>query len=538
LVAILLKLLRLVSKMSKYNIYKLKHNSLSDLVEKLTSVRYKELDLVQMGDYELTILFTPNPIPTPIWWLDQYSVLFGDYSANENTIYSGAIIARNIKDDSVYIVALGKTHFYIQEFIDYKFGLECAERIGSQSETKSKSSKLFGGQTSKTITSYTGSSVLNFSPGEATDYIKLKPVDKELWGKSYIHFGTSVQLGSINKDLSTILDDIKQAEGSNPRFNLPRMIPVTDKALISQLDNELAEAINKDNCNIGIVDFELYGVDFVFAQETGIRLYYEDTESKSYETLDISDIKDFALTNNINLGNCIRDIKAKLFVNDRGKHSTYLLKMIDFVGENNAFLHQGKWYIFSKSFMEALEQLVSNVNVSRSEFEFSKSEHEQWKIEQPEEEKVNYRERYVIDKIVKSDTRYVENDRNFDYKPSSGKTYAIEVSDIYDTETDEVIVVKIGGAKDFGYAFDQAIRTLSMVLNNKYTYENKTTIQVNNIKLMLVSDQSVIPSSASEINSLSFKIKLGELMRVASEKNVKLNLVFAKYVKGDKNGTK
>lgn len=524
--------------MSKYNIYKLKRNSSSALIDKLTSVRYKKLDPAQMGNYELTPFFTPNPIPTPIWWLDQYAILFGDYSANENTVYSGSIIARNVNDGSEYIVALGKTHFYIQEFIDYKFGLECAERIGSQSETKSKSSKLFGGQTSKMITSYTGSSVLNFSPGEATDYIKLKPIDKTLWGKSYIHFGTSVQFGSINKDLGTVLDDIKQAEASEPRFNLPRMIPVTDRALVSQLDNELAGAINKDDCNLGIVDFELYGVDFIFAQETTVRLYYEDIESTNYETLDINDIKDFASTNDINLGNCIRDIKAKLFVNNRGRHSTDLLRMIDFVGEDNAFLHQGKWYIFSDSFMETLEQLVSNVDVGHSKFEFSKSEHEQWKTELPEEEKVNYREKYVIDKIVKSDSRYTDNDRSFDYKPSSGKLYSIEVSDIYDSKTNEVIVVKIGGAKDFGYAFDQAIRTLSLVSNNKYHYEDDTTIQVNSIQLMLVSDQLTMPSSANEINSLSFKIKLGELMRVASEKNVKLNLSFAKYTKGDKNGTK
>ncbi len=166
--------------MAKYNIYQVKQAKTSELKEKLTSCGYEEVSSQKHGDYHLTAYFTKDPHPTEIWWLAQFAAFFVDFQKNKNHVYSAAIVAENVKTKVAFLIALGRTHFYAQEYIDYSFGLKVAERIGSDNGAKSKSSKHFAGQTSKSVISFSGDSVLSFTPGEATDYVKLKASDPKM----------------------------------------------------------------------------------------------------------------------------------------------------------------------------------------------------------------------------------------------------------------------------------------------------------------------------------------------------------------------
>lgn len=90
--------------------------------------------------------------------------------------------------------------------------------------------------------------------------------------------------------------------------------------------------------------------------------------------------------------------------------------------------------------------------------------------------------------------------------------------DIYDPAQAEINVVKTGDAKDFGYAFDQGALTLNFAQGNQYTKLDGSTLGVKRLRLALVSPNATTPRSSTDVNSLSFKIKLGGLMNLAIEK--------------------
>lgn len=517
--------------MANYNIYKLKEGKYDALVEKLSKVGYTVVHTTDIGNYQISSLFTTVPKPTDIWWLEQFGQFFPGYTSEKNTVYSGALLVQHKQNNIGYIVALGKTHFYVQEFVSYSFGLDMAERIGSESGTKSKSSKHFAGQTSKSITSFVGDSILTFKPGEATDYVKLKPLDKETWGGSYIHFGTSIQFSSIEIEPSNIdklLDQIEVASNQESVFKLPCILPIKDEEQVKALDGALAQAIVKGDGNLGIVDFELYGSEFVFAQQTHAKIEWNGQLSEILYELSLDAIKNFASSHQLALADVLRELKVKFFVNETSKFTVPLVNMIDFIGDENTFLYRGKWYIFSQSYMETLQASIQDVQVIPQNVGFSKAELTKWQ-EANKNKKVKYREKYVIDKLIQLKPSLVEYDRVVDFKNLNGKKTNIEVSDLYDGETKEIIVVKIGDAKDFGYAFDQAIRTLSLISAKKYISEKGKKIHVAKVRVFLVTTNKVMPTKVTDINSLSFQIKLSELVNLAAEKSVELSLTFDKY---------
>ncbi len=230
------------------------------------------------------------------------------------------------------------------------------------------------------------------------------------------------------------------------------------------------------------------------------------------------------------LGEALRDINAKLYVNESSKFTVPLIRLLDYVGDSEYFLYRGKWYIFSKSFLDSLLGLIKSIKVERMDMEFTATEHVAWK-EAHKDDKLKYPERYVINKIIQQNPQLQDVDRSFDYKRYNGKKATIEISDIYDPNNAEINVVKIGEAKDFGYAFDQAALTLALMRNNQYVKADSSAITVKKLRLTLVSPRVNVPGSAADINSLSFQIKLGELMNLAKEKYVELVVSFAKYLK-------
>jgi hypothetical protein len=532
------------SLVAKYNVYRIKDGKAASLHEKLTSISYEKTAELKVGDYKLTAYFTPEPKPSEIWWLTQYAAFFHDHMMKRNKIYSAAIVAENPNTKGAFLIALGKTHFYVQEFMDYTFGLKMAERIGSEEGAKLKSSKHLAGQTSKSMISFSGDTSLSFSPGEATDYVKLKATDVSTWGKAYVHFGTSVQFGSIGygpDELDMLLSKLEDGLKAEAAFSLPRMLPIKDEEQVAKLDNDLSKAIKDNNAQLCVVDFELYGVDFIFSQQTHVKLEFEGQLSDDVSELDIAAVKKFAADRNINLSQSVRDIKAKLYVNESCKFTVDLIRLLDYVGDDNSFLYGGDWYMFSDSFLDNLLTLIKTVKLEPLDLEFDYTEHDAWKVAYLEAQKgikkkdrVTYPERYAIDKIIKNGTNLKDVDRLLDYKRYNKKRLSLEVSDVYNAEKQEINVVKIGDAKDFGYAFDQAALTLSFLKANQYKLEDGTVLGVKQLRLSLLSSKVNTPRDATDIKSFSFQIKLGELMNLAKEKNVQLIVSFAKYKKRPK----
>ncbi len=344
-----------------------------------------------------------------------------------------------------------------------------------------------------------------------------------------------MQFGSVDylpTNIDELLKHLEQSLKHKPKFSLPRIIPVKEDAQIAQLDGKVVAAIAKgDEAKLSIVDFELYGVDFIFSQQTHVRLEYRGLQSDVIGELDLATVKKFAEDNKLRLEDVLRDIKVKVFVNESSKFTTKLINLLDYVGDEKYFLHRGKWYIFSQTFLDNLITLVGSIPTEVVSTPFSATELKEWQEAHKDDKKLKYRERYVIDKIIQQDKNLQDWDRELDYKNINGKKVSMEVSDIYDPKSGEINVVKIGDAKDFGYAFDLAAITLNFTRSNKYTKQDGSIIEIKRLKLSLVTPNAKIPDDANDVNSLSFKIKLGELANLAREKGIDLTIAFAKYDK-------
>jgi hypothetical protein len=90
-----------------------------------------------------------------------------------------------------YAISFGSAHFYVTRFSDFEFGINIASRI--LSSFKIKNSREFSGYRTKSIETYQEAKDLVYEAGEAVNFIKGIPVDKDLWGKT-VSCGQSVFL--------------------------------------------------------------------------------------------------------------------------------------------------------------------------------------------------------------------------------------------------------------------------------------------------------------------------------------------------------
>lgn len=512
--------------MAKYNIYKIKELKANELAAHLTSERnFRLVKTLTSNGYSIYVYFA-GPEDANMWWLDQYGRDFFGENANEhNKIYSGAVIAS--KNSHSYILPFGKTHFYIQEYIIYNFGLELAENIADPNQAKMKSLKRFGGKTSKSLISFSTGSSVDFSSGDSAEYLKLKPSNIEDWGKSFIHFGTSVQFGSIDiqpNDLGILLGRIDTAQSSTKKFSVPLMRPIKDEAQQIALCRELGDRIVSRDSSVEFVDFEIYGTDFVFSQQTHVQLKYKDAISEMLSDLSASDIADFAETNNVDLNTELPQIKVKIMIDGQPKYTTQLINLIEYHSDNQAFLYKGKWFVFNASFIQQLHHSLQNIAPSRFPDSFSEDEFAAWRDARTEG--VKYRERFVIEKIQEIHG-YTVYDRKMEYIPYGKNSYQIEVGDVYDSENEKMFVIKIGNPGDFGYAFDQAMLVLHNIQGGKFKVNGTTGVSIKTMTILLLFQSDRTLDDITNTNSLIFELKLDELRKLALEKVINLEIQYS-----------
>lgn len=515
--------------MAKYNIYKIKDSKVNELATHLTSDRrYRLVNSLTSEGYTLRVYFA-GPEDAEMWWLEQYGGdFFGEHISEHNKIYSGAVIAT--KGNAGYILPFGKTHFYIQEFIVFNFGLDVAEKIADPNQAKMKSSKRFGGKTSKSLISFSTGSSIDFSSGDSAEYLKLKPENTEDWGKSFIHFGTSIQFGSLNiepEDLGVLLNRVDSAERTRKKFSIPLMRPIKDETQQVALYKELGNKILAHDGNVEFVDYEIYGTDFIFSQQTHVQLKYKGATSGTLADLNTTDIANFAEENSIDLQSELPKLKVRVIVDGQSRYTTQLINLIEYHSDDQIFLYKGKWFAFNSSFIEQLHQSLENIKPSRFPDSFSEAEFTAWRDERTEG--VKYRERFVIEKIQETHG-YEVYDREMEYIPYGRKKYQLEVGDVYDSRNEKMFVVKIGSPRDFGYAFDQAMLMLHNMQGNKFKVGAETEVKIKTVTILLLFKSERTLENITDTKSVIFELKLDELRKLAIEKVVNLEVQYTTII--------
>lgn len=515
--------------MAKYNVYKVKDLKINELVSHLVSDRhYRLISSQTLGGYNLRTYFF-GPDDANMWWLEQYGEgFFGEHSREHNKIYSGVIVAS--KGNGGYILPFGKTHFYIQEYIVFNFGLEMAEKIADPNQAKMKSLKRFGSKISKSLISYSTGSSLDFSSGDSAEYLKLKASNKDEWGTSFIHFGTSVQFGSLDiepDELGSLLSNIDSAWRSAKKFTIPLMRPIKDEAEQLALYKELGNKMSARDGNIDFVDYEIYGTDFVFSQQTHVRLKYKSVTSDALADLSTADIVNFSESNGIDLQSELPQIKVQIIIDGQSKYTTQLLNLVEYHSDENILLYRGKWFAFNTSFIEQLHQSLENITPSRFVDSFSEEEFSTWRDSRTDG--VKYRERFVIEKMHETHG-YEVYDREMEYIPYGNKKYPLEVGDVYEKENKRMFVVKIGNPRDFGYAFDQAMLVLHNMRGKKFRVTTANEVDINIITILLLFKTERTLEKVTDTKSIIFELKLDELRKLALEKEVSLEVQYSTII--------
>jgi len=499
--------------MAKFNLYKIKTDQKDNLVKKIKDVGLKKIGNKTIDGFNLDFYFSNEPEPIPIWWTEIYKDFFGEIEKPKNKIYFATLLVYN--SQVVYAVSLGKTHFYLKHFCDSDFGLNLAERIADDTNTKIKNSKFYKSRKNKILTTYQEGSGIDFDSGESIHYLRAKTIDKANWGEN-ASFGQSVQF-SIEIKPENLPDFIKKIEEilkQPQRIKLPKVILMQDEETQNKLDNLLAKALTSSSQSSTTVqesDITLSGVDFIFSDQYEYSFYVKGVRDSYTDKGDLTldRLRQFISKKEINLETQLNDVRVKVH-NEFGRDFSVSLKeTLDFVEEKERHcLIDGKWYQFNQSYLDFLKEEVDSIDFKSQEDVSDKTEQE-------------FNQRKGLEGFVNCDR----------LNETLCKKYKVEKVDLYKDKM--LYFVKFGNPQKMNYVVDQAINTVKLLQNNQSKIQiNGEERVVETICLWLVFDRKQKFNKLSELNSLIFHMKLADWKRLVQDARYK-PMIYVSYRKND-----
>lgn len=482
--------------MPKFNIYKIDNRNKNNLIAKFDNVGLELSNSECISNFNLDFYVSTNPDTVEIWWADFYSRFLTNTQTIENLVYYGCLLIYN--DDICYAISLGKTHFYLKEFCDAEFGINLAERIIDVENMRLKNSKFYKSKKSKTITSFSNNTSLDYDSGESLHFLKSKTVDQVQWGK-IASFGHSVQLSldiQIN-DLPNVIQRIETTLANRKLANFPKADLIKDVDEIKRLDLLVSAAIHNVDPNIENEEFDLSGVDFIFNDNANFKFKLgSDIESEIYEDLSIENLKEFVENYNINLDENLNKIQVKILREEGRSLFRPVKSILQFITLNRETLIDGKWHRFNQSYIGLLNEKVKKITLNH-------------------DPNLNY------DRII-SEARF-NNDREEDgfvnihtQNVVLARRYKVEKMDLYKDGT--LFFVKKGNPQKLNYVIDQASNTLKLLKHNEFIIaENDVELNVKKINLWFLIKKARDINDLSDFNSLIFIMKLNDLYREVTD---------------------
>ncbi|MCJ2367938.1 DUF6119 family protein, partial [Aeromonas dhakensis] len=140
-----------------YNIYRISTSNLSRLIQGLSKTELVKQKTKITNNFTSTFYFSENPIGHDVWWADAYKEYLIDNSSKPRNIFYYALLIsepKSLKAKHAYLVSLGKSHFYLNKFIDRDFGINLAVRIADEETILLKKSTYFSSVKTGELSSY------------------------------------------------------------------------------------------------------------------------------------------------------------------------------------------------------------------------------------------------------------------------------------------------------------------------------------------------------------------------------------------------
>ena len=475
-----------------YNIYKIRHDKLDDLKQKLEKVGLIEQKTLDAKDYSMKFYFSEQVEGNEIWWWQTYSKFFKDgIKEPKNYFYFGVLLCTHITDATkIYAVSLGKSHFYLSKFIQSDFGIHLAVRMADENTILLKKSRYFAGTKRQDVSSYEKFQKDSYEPGESVEHLKLKASDKKIWGEKNIIFADSIQMDmAINpQDLPDVFQQVDSHLAKKEIIQLPKLEQV-DGDLIDELDNLLLKSLKDEKGKVSVEEFTVSGVAICFNfHDYDYRLAAKIPGQENYYTkkvgnvLEISVIREF-LEEHPDVVD-VNSIRVQFKNGELGSFTKGLKEVLDLpvVHENSHYcLRNGEWYFFNQAFMDYLKRSLENIDVIKKE-DLREADFLRWKDEKEKkiaagekvDDNVTYRESYFNKKLC-ADHGYTLLDRQLTLIRSlkTGKQkYKVEVADLY--KDGEIISVKISEEnQDLIYNIEQSKDSVELIMRKTIEFEHE-----------------------------------------------------------------
>ncbi|NHB57600.1 TIGR04141 family sporadically distributed protein [Acinetobacter sp. 194] len=525
-----------------YNIYSLKVEEFSGLLEKIKSVGLVEQKSQIYDNYEMTFYFSEKVEGNDIWWFETYKEFINVQGKTpKNIFHFGLLICKNEDNpNEIYAVSLGKSHFYLAKFIKPNFGITLAVRMGDEKTTILKKSRYFTGTKRHEVSSYENFNVNSYESGESVEHLKIKASNHEIWGDKNIIFADSIQL-NVNKspnELAQILNEISDTLNNEEIIKLPKLEPVTDVDLIKVFDSKILSLLNQDFC-IGVEEINISGVNISFRfNEHNYELIYKK-DRRQLANLDLGNslddlrISEFIKTNGVT---DIDDLYLRFKIEDSGRFTQPLKEILDFYINHDGFhyfLKCGKWFKFNETFTEYLKKSLEQLEINFKQ-DLIECKYLDWKIaketkiKEGEEidNKITYRE-YYFNLTLCNNYGYELLDRQLKEIQSlnvKAKKYKVEIADLY--KDNEIISVKISeNPQDLIYNIEQSKSSLELIKQGKISFD----YNLESASLWLVLEKPI--SSIIEINSIQFLLALDSWKKHVEFFGLKPKIYISKHIK-------
>lgn len=527
-----------------YNIYRIKTSKMEDFLKKIKDVGLVEQKTIDSDDYEMVFFYSEYLEGSQIWWWKVYREFFNENLDEPlNYFYFALLIATRKNAEVSYLVSLGKSHFYLNRFIERDFGINVAIRMADEKSILLKKSRYFSGSKRQDISSYAKFVRDNYEPGESVEHLKIKALDSDLWGDRSIIFADSIQM-TIEKtplDLTSIFNQIEATLSEGLVIKLPKLEIVDDEDLIRQLDENLLGAILKRNADVGLSEFEVFGIEFCFrflTYDYQIYVRGDDHSSKNSEvfsqSIEINDVIKF-ISSQENTPD-LEKIKVRFLLDGKGRFTKGIKDILDYYikkDDKTYFLRDGIWYSFNQVFIEFLKDSLGKIPLMHKEDLFE-SDYQRWLVEKKAqidsgenvEDKIVYRE-YYFNKKMAAEQGYQLMDRELELIKSieeDNKNYKLEIADLY--KDGEIIAVKISkDERELIYNIEQSKDALTLLMEKTVT----TNKDIRKAVLWFVLEKDI--TRITELNSIQFLLAIETWRKVVINYKLEPAIYISKHVK-------
>lgn len=188
--------------------------------------------------------------------------------------------------DEIFAFTYGFSYFVVDKYCDTDFAFDFARRV-KYKEVKTLTLLSPSSRRNKVVNTYLNYNNLEFDSGESFAKLKVKadlPEDFELF-KPTIEVGHSIKFEGVHDTIEAVIDTLIHVKSVLKRseiYKIPVFNKVSDKSMIEQLNNRLADNLEKNPLLINLSELDIIGVREIFnCNDSSFEIWY----NRKHETL-------------------------------------------------------------------------------------------------------------------------------------------------------------------------------------------------------------------------------------------------------------